>query len=101
MSLRIDHEAITALAAEVDDLRTAVADIAAFAKAETLTPRQFGPLGARAGEAFATWHDGILAEVERAAPDLENAVSGLVKAAERVVEVDRDAAARITRAGER
>ncbi|GAA2965480.1 hypothetical protein [Actinokineospora diospyrosa] len=101
MSLRIDHEAVTALATEVADLRAAVTDIATFTKGETLTPRQFGPLGARAGEAFAALHEELLAEIEKAAPDLENAVTGLVKAAERVVEVDQDAAARITRAGER
>ncbi|GAA3018835.1 hypothetical protein [Actinokineospora globicatena] len=101
MTLRLDHEAVTALATEVTDLQAAVTAIATYARVEPLTPRHFGPLGARAAAAFTALQDDLLTEIENAAPALENAVSGLIKAAEQVIEVDQDAAVRITRAGER
>ena len=101
MTLRLDHEAVTALATEVTDLRAAVTAIATYARADPLSPRHFGPLATRAAAAFTTLHDDLIAAIEATGPALADAVSGLVEAAEQVIEVDQDAAARITRAGER
>ncbi|SER78464.1 hypothetical protein [Actinokineospora terrae] len=101
MTLRLDQQAVTALATEATTLHTALTDIATYAKADPLTPRAFGPLGTHAAEAFAAAHAEILAALHKAAPELDNTVAGLVKAAQHLTETDHDAAARITRAGER
>ncbi|WP_026422432.1 hypothetical protein [Actinokineospora inagensis] len=101
MTLRIDHEAVAALATEVADLRTAVSDVVGYARADTLAPSRFGVLGARAGKAFADVHTEIVAAIEKSGADLANTVAGLRTAVERITETDHDAAQRITRAGER
>ncbi|PPK69584.1 hypothetical protein V5P93_006771 [Actinokineospora auranticolor] len=99
--LRVDHEAVSALAKEVADLRSALEEVAAFARADLPPPRRFGPLGEAAGAAFGTLHEALLTSFEKVVPQVDGMVAELVESTKRIADVDEEAARRITRAGER
>ncbi|WP_018682764.1 hypothetical protein [Actinokineospora enzanensis] len=99
--LSVDQEAVAALTREATDLRAALDEVLAFARAESLTPRQFGTIGAEAGAAFTASTERMLDSFERAIPEVETMVSGLSEATRRLVDTDEEAARHITRAGER
>ncbi|SDD48079.1 hypothetical protein [Actinokineospora iranica] len=99
--LSVDREAVDALVRAAADLRAALEQVVEYARADDLAPRQFGGLGAAAGEAFVGVRDRLWESVERAAPGVDEAVAAVSESARRIVAVDEEAASRITAAGER
>lgn len=98
--LRVDHEAVAAVARELVEIKAALDAVTRYASEDDLVPAMFGVLGEQmgAGSAFAHARDGLRASFERMVPLLDEIAQMIEDSAKDAVTADEDAVALLNRA---
>ncbi|UVS82120.1 hypothetical protein [Actinokineospora sp. UTMC 2448] len=99
--LRVDTEAVSATVARFAEVTDALAAMVRHGRGDAFAPARLGPLGDAAGRAYADRADALLTSLERAVAAVDGIGEALTAADRAVIDADEDAAAMITRAGER